>query len=102
MQRFKSAGSAQRFLRIHAAAHNNFNLPRHLVSRSTLRIFRAEAAAADAIGFQLANTRFAGGTALIGDDGADERHTRRYVIHGSAVQYLRAVGSVLLPDRLLP
>jgi len=45
MQRFKSAGSAQRFLSIHAAAHNNFNLQRHLVSRSTLRIFRAEAAA---------------------------------------------------------
>src|SRR5271170_7086165 len=45
MQRFKSAGSAQRFLSIHAAAHNNFNLQRHLVSRSTLRTFRAEAAA---------------------------------------------------------
>ena len=44
MQRFKSAGSAQRFLSIHAASHNNFNLQRHLVSRSTLRIFRAEAA----------------------------------------------------------
>jgi len=45
MQRFKSAGSAQRFLSMHAAAHNNFNLQRHLISRSTLRIFRAEAAA---------------------------------------------------------
>ena len=45
MQRFRSAGSAQRFLSIHAAAHNNFNLQRHLVSRSTLRIFRTEAAA---------------------------------------------------------
>src|SRR5207237_9933557 len=45
MQRFKSAGSAQRFLNIHAAAHNNFNLQRHLISRSTLRVFRAEAAA---------------------------------------------------------
>jgi hypothetical protein len=44
-QRFKSAGSAQGFLSIHAAAHNNFNLQRHLVSRSTLRIFRTEAAA---------------------------------------------------------
>jgi putative transposase len=44
MQRFKSARSAQRLLSMHAAVHNNFNLQRHLVSRSTLRIFRAEAA----------------------------------------------------------
>jgi len=29
---------------MHAAVHNIFNLQRHLVSRSTLRIFRAEAA----------------------------------------------------------
>jgi putative transposase len=45
MQRFKSAGSAQRFLNVHAAVHNTFNLQRHLISRSTLRAFRAEAAA---------------------------------------------------------
>jgi transposase-like protein len=32
MQRFKSAGSAQRFLSMHAAVHNTFNLQRHLVS----------------------------------------------------------------------
>ena len=44
IQRFKSAGSAQRFLSMHAAVHNAFNLERHLVSRSTLRIVRAEAA----------------------------------------------------------
>jgi transposase-like protein len=44
MQRFKSARSAQRFLSMHAAVHNTFNLQRHLLSRSTLRIFRAEAA----------------------------------------------------------
>ena len=44
MQRFKSARSAQRFLSMHAAVHNTFNLQRHLVLRSTLRIFRAEAA----------------------------------------------------------
>jgi hypothetical protein len=43
MQRFKSR-SAQRFLSMHAAVHNTFNLQHHLVSRSTLRIFRAEAA----------------------------------------------------------
>ena len=35
MQGFKSARSAQRFLSMHAAVHNNFNLQRHLVSRST-------------------------------------------------------------------
>jgi hypothetical protein len=34
----------QRFLSRYAAVHNTFNLQRHLVSRSTLRIFRAEAA----------------------------------------------------------
>lgn len=45
MQRFKSARSAQRFLSIYAAVHNTFNLQRHLISRSTLRTFRAEAAA---------------------------------------------------------
>src|SRR5436305_1446965 len=45
MHRFKSAASAQRFLNMHAAVHNTFNLQRHLISRSTLRIFRAEAAA---------------------------------------------------------
>jgi transposase-like protein len=43
MQRFKSAGSAQRFLSVHAAVHNTFNLQRHLVSRGTLRTFRVEA-----------------------------------------------------------
>jgi transposase-like protein len=45
MQRFKSSRSAQRFLDIHSAVHNTFNHQRHLISRSTLRIFRAEAAA---------------------------------------------------------
>jgi putative transposase len=45
MQRFKSPASAQRFLSMHAVVHNVFNLQRHLVSRSTLRIFRSEAEA---------------------------------------------------------
>ena len=44
VQRFKSR-SAQRFLSMHAAVHNTFNLQRHLVSRSTLRKFRSDAAA---------------------------------------------------------
>jgi putative transposase len=45
LQRFKSARSAQRFLSIHGAVHNTFNFQHHLISRSTLRIFRAEATA---------------------------------------------------------
>ena len=45
LQRFKSARSAQRFLSMHAAVHNTFNFQRHLISRSTLRVFRAEATA---------------------------------------------------------
>jgi transposase-like protein len=44
MQRFKSPMSAQRFLSVHAAVHNTFNLQWHLISRKTMRVFRAEAA----------------------------------------------------------
>jgi putative transposase len=43
MQRFKSPGSAQRFLSVHAAVHNTFNVHRHLTSRRTLRVLRDEA-----------------------------------------------------------
>ena len=45
-QRFKSQASAQRFLITHAAIYNTFNIQRHLISRPTPRLFRAEADAA--------------------------------------------------------
>jgi putative transposase len=41
-QRFKSPGSAQRFLSIHAAAYNTFYVQRHLLSRRVFKAFRAE------------------------------------------------------------
>ena len=43
MQGFKSAGSAQRFLSVHAATYNTFNVQRHLISAKTHRTFRASA-----------------------------------------------------------
>lgn len=42
-QGFKSPASAQKFLTTHAAIYNTFNLERQLISRVTLRRFRAEA-----------------------------------------------------------
>jgi transposase-like protein len=43
MQRFKSPGSAKKFLSTHAAVHNTFNVQRHLTSAQTHRVLRAEA-----------------------------------------------------------
>ena len=43
MQGFKSAKSAQRFVSVHAAVYNMFNVQRHLISRPTHRQFRTAA-----------------------------------------------------------
>jgi transposase-like protein len=43
MQGFKSAKSAQRFVSVHAAVYNIFNVQRHLMSRPTHRRFRTSA-----------------------------------------------------------
>jgi putative transposase len=41
MRKFKSVKQAQRFLNVHAAVYNLFNLGRHLVSTETYRFFRS-------------------------------------------------------------
>jgi len=43
MRRFKSVQQAQRFLGVHAAVYNLFNLGRHLVSAENYRYFRLRA-----------------------------------------------------------
>ena len=43
MRRFKSTQQAQRFLTVHAAVYNLFNLGRHLVSAKNYRFFRLRA-----------------------------------------------------------
>ncbi|HYA72465.1 MAG TPA: hypothetical protein VEF36_04845 [Roseiarcus sp.] len=43
MQRFRSAGSAQKLLSAHAAVYDIFNVQRHLASAQTHRTFRAAA-----------------------------------------------------------
>jgi putative transposase len=42
-RRFKSIGQAQRFLGVHAAVYNLFNLGRHLVSAGHYRDLRLSA-----------------------------------------------------------
>ena len=43
MRRFKSSRQAQRFLSVHAAVHNLFNLGRNLISAKHYRLFRQRA-----------------------------------------------------------
>jgi putative transposase len=43
MRRFKSMQQAQRFLTVHAAVYNLFNLGRHLCSAKNYRFFRSRA-----------------------------------------------------------
>jgi len=45
MGRFKLPGSMQRFLSVHDAIYDHFNVQRHLISRPVLRQMRARAAA---------------------------------------------------------
>ena len=40
MRRFKSVQQAQRFLNVHSAVYNLFNLGRHLISARHYRLFR--------------------------------------------------------------
>ena len=43
MQKFKSSGSAQKFLSIQSAAYSTFYVQRHLLTRTSLKQYRAEA-----------------------------------------------------------
>jgi putative transposase len=43
MRRFKSTQQAQRFLSVHAAVHNLFNLGRNLISAKHYRLIRERA-----------------------------------------------------------
>ena len=43
MQQFKSQGSAQRFLTVHAAVYNTFYVQRHVASRPTMKVLRTRA-----------------------------------------------------------
>lgn len=43
MQRLKSQSQTQRFVAAHGTIYSLFNVQRHLISRPTLRTFRANA-----------------------------------------------------------
>jgi putative transposase len=45
LQRFKSVGSAQRFLFVHAATYNTFYHQRHLLRRSDYKLLRLDSSA---------------------------------------------------------
>ena len=45
-----TSGQIDKALSVHAAAYNTFNLQRHLISRRTLRLFRAEGRGAMEVG----------------------------------------------------
>jgi putative transposase len=49
MQKFKSPGSAQKFLYVQSATYNSFYIQRHLINRSHFKQYRAEALGAWAI-----------------------------------------------------
>jgi hypothetical protein len=53
---------------MHAAVHNTFNLQRHLVSRSTLRIFRAEGRTNDELPSQPRDRASSAGLVLLTTD----------------------------------
>ena len=43
MQKFKSPGSAQKFLNIQSATYNTFYVQRHLLTRASFKQYRTEA-----------------------------------------------------------
>ncbi|MBT3361903.1 MAG: IS6 family transposase, partial [Rhodospirillales bacterium] len=43
MQKFKSPGSAQKFLNIQSATYNTFYFQRHLLTRTSFKLYRSEA-----------------------------------------------------------
>ena len=43
MQKLKSPGPAQKFLNIQSTAYNTFYVQRHLLTRTSLKQYRAEA-----------------------------------------------------------
>src|SRR5437764_10404816 len=59
MQRFRSAGSAQRFLSAHASVYNTFNICRHLITSATKRRFCAVATTQFAVDCEIEQSQIA-------------------------------------------